>query len=182
MARQFITGVADLEKTLRSLSDKSADRVAKAALRGGLAEITKAQRKAAPVGETGALKKSIGSRLEKSKRTGLVMAKAGLNVGKRKSGKKKGASTERLSKLVEQGAPHAHLVALGTQKRERKSIGGKFAYLKNPTPKQLSTGTMPANPFIKDAYAKAQSKIEPAMRKRAAKALDREAKRASRKG
>lgn len=151
MARQVITGDRQLERALTRLADKSADRVASAAVRGGLGELRKAQRKLAPVGETGALKKSIGSRFEKKRgRSPLVTAKAGINVGKRKSG-----STV---------APHSHLVGLGTGERFLKS--GK------------SVGRMPANNFISVATLSSQSKQQAAMSRRAARALEREAQKA----
>ena len=151
MGRAVITGDRQLERALTRLADKSADRVASAAIRGGLGEIRKAQRKAAPVGETKALKESIGSRFEKKRgRSPKVTAKAGINVGKRKAGRTV--------------APHAHLVGLGTGERFLKS--GK------------SVGRMPANNFISVATLASQSKQKAAMSRRAARALEREAQKA----
>ena len=116
MARQFITGDVELEKTLAKLADKAADRVARSAIGAGLTVMKGAIKKAAPVGKTGMLKKSIGSRFQRASHGKPVVAKAGVNVGKKK---KKEINTKR--------APHAHLVALGTKARTRKRLGGKYA-------------------------------------------------------
>lgn len=163
MARRVITGLPELEKTLKGLRDKTADKIAKAALRAGVTVVARAQRKAAPVGATGAVKKSIGSRVGKG-RNGVYQAKAGVNVGKRTAAKiRKGPL-----------APHSHLVALGTQQRRRKTIGGRFGYITNPTDQQLSTGKGPANPFIRQAYQSARASARAAMLRQAAKTLARE--------
>ena len=106
MARKIITGLPELEKTLKNLADKTADKIARSALRAGVVVVAKAEKAAAPVGKTGQLKASIGSRVGKG-RGGIFQAKAGVNVGKRTKAKQaKGPM-----------APHAHLAALGTQPR-----------------------------------------------------------------
>lgn len=158
MARAFLTGDKQLEATLKRLADKEADKISRSALGAGLAKVQSAIRKAAPEGETGQLKAAIGKRLEKGKRGGRITAKTGINVGKN---------------IVKKGkfAPHAHLVALGTKARTRQAIGGKFGFISKPTEQQLSTGTMPSNPFVKQAAQSSRSTAIAAMRKRAAKAL-----------
>jgi HK97 gp10 family phage protein len=160
MARKILTGDKELEATLKQLSDRHADRIAKSALGAGLGKIQAAIRKVAPVGPTGNLKAGIGRRLEKGNRGGKFTAKTGINVGKRKAGK-----------TTKGPAPHAHLVALGTKPRTRKVIGGKFGFITKPTDEQLSTGTMPSNPFVKQAYQSSRSAAFAAMRKLAAKVL-----------
>jgi len=173
MARKVITGDVALEKTLRHLADKSADKVAKAALGGSLTVLKRNIKKAAPVGATGNLKASIGSRFEKGSRQnkGKVRAIAGINVGKRTKAEKAAGSRVR--------GPHAHLVALGTKARFRKTLGGKFSAIKNPTTDQLSTGVMPSNPFVKNAAGQGHAQMLLASQKRAAKALAREAVKAA---
>lgn len=161
MARAYLTGDKELEATLKRLSDKSADRVARSALGAGLSVLAKAMKKLAPVGKTGNLKQSIGRRLEKGKRGGTIVAKAGVNVGK--GAQKKGRT-----------APHSHLVVLGTKLRVRERLGGKFAWITHPTPQQLSTGIMPSNPFIRNATQSSKGAVQAAMRKRAAKKLAQE--------
>lgn len=173
MARKILTGDKELERTLKTLADKAADRVAKGTLGAGLTVIAREMKRDAPVGKTGHLKSEIGKRNERNKRKGLYEAKAGIGVGKRKKPKSQKGQTQRIA-----GAPHGHLVGLGTKPRTRKKLGGRFAYIKNPTSQQLSTGTMPANPFVKRAYHAARSSAETAMQKRAAKALAREAAKA----
>jgi hypothetical protein len=175
MARKIITGDKELEASLRHMADKSADNVAKAALGGSLSVLTRNIKKAAPVGATGNLKASIGSRFEKGSRQnkGKVRAIAGINVGKRTKKEKAAGSMIR--------GPHAHLVALGTKARKRKTLGGKFAGIKNPTTDQLSTGVMPSNPFVKNASGQGHAQMLLASQKRAAKALDREAVKAARR-
>ncbi len=167
MARKFLTGDDLIEKALgRLASDKVADRFAKSCLNAGLTVVAKSIKKAAPQGASGQLKASIGKRLERNKKNGIVTAKTGVNVGKQKKGKERNV------------APHSHLVALGTRARTRKSIGGRFSYLKNPTEQQLSSGTMPANHFVKTAYNSARSAMTAAMQKRAMKKLADEAVKA----
>jgi len=166
MARQIITGDKELERALSRLADKSADRVARSAIGGGLTVLAQGIRKAAPVGKTKSLKKSIGSRFTRAKGKHQPSAKAGINVGKQKK------TAEGFKKRV--NAPHAHLVGLGTTRRTRTRLGGKFAAIRNPSSRQLSTGTMPSNPFVKQAVLAARPKLMARMKERAAKALARE--------
>jgi HK97 gp10 family phage protein len=167
MTRTILTGDKEIEKTLAKLADKAGDRVARNALGAGLTKVAKAMKQAAPVGKTGAVKASIGKRNEKS-RKGVFEAKAGVNVGKK-------------TKIKGKFAPHAHLVALGTKRRQRKAIGGRFSYLKNPTPQQLSTGTMPANSFVRMAYESSRSAARTAMTIAAKRSLGRELAKARKK-
>lgn len=166
MGRKYLTGDDGIEKALKYLAEKSADRIAKSALGAGLVVVNKAIKKAAPRGKTNQLADSIGRRLERNKRNGVVTAKTGINVGKTKKGQDRKV------------APHSHLVALGTRPRTRRTIGGRFAYIKNPTDTQLSTGSMPANHFVRTAYQQSRSAAQAAMRKRAEKKLVDEAAKA----
>ena len=167
MARKFLTGDDKLEGMLRYLETKVADRVAKSSLSAGLMVLARGMKKLAPIGETRALADSIGRRLEKGKRGREFTAKAGINVGK---------MAKKLREVVK--APHSHLVALGTKKaRTRKKLGGKFAYITNPTPRQLSTGVMPSNDFVRIAYMVSKNAVERAMRRRAERRLASEAAR-----
>lgn len=162
MARKIaLAGVSEMQATLQAISD-AGPKVAMASLRAGINVIARAMRKAAPVGETGQLRKSIGTRVGKSK-NGLFSAKAGINVGKR---------TQR---TVGRNAPHGHLVVLGTVERFRKKLGGTYGWVKpaNVTAKQLSTGKMPANGFVKQAYQSARGQAAAAMQKQATKTLNK---------
>ena len=157
MAGIILTGDAELDKKLSRMATTDANKLAKYALRAGVNVIVKAMRNDAPVGTTRSVRRSIGSTLEKVS-DGNYEAKVGVNVGK------KSAQGGRF-------APHAHLVALGTQPRFRQSIGGKFAYVKRPKQSQLSTGVMPSNPFVRAAFLSSRSDAAEAMRAMAAKKL-----------
>lgn len=169
MTRRVVTGVPELEAAMRHLSDKAADRVAKAALGGGGSYLARQIRKFAPK-RTGALRKSIRYRFIKGRGRQRVTAKVGVNVGKQKK--------DENGNFVSRSAPHAHLVALGTVQRTRKTIGGKFAYIRHPTERQLNTGSVRPQDFVKAGTAAATAGIIQAMKKRAIKALEREAKKA----
>ena len=171
MTRQAITGVPELEAALKGLSDRTADKVSRSAISAGLTLMRREIRKAAPKGPTGNLKKSIGKKFLKGKRGRAILAKAGVNVGKRKKGDDGGPL-----------APHAHLVALGTEQRTRKRLGGKFAYIRRPTKAQLSTGVMPSNDFVSVGAMKAKAKLVPVMFKAAERALKREVAKQKKKG
>lgn len=174
MKNATLTGVKEIDAVIRTLASKEGDKVAKAALSGGTSELAKGIKKEAPKGPTQNLKKSIKGRFDKSKGGKYITAKAGPNVAKQKQ------TADGMNRRGR--APHSHLVALGTKPRTRKRIGGKFAYLKHPTRQQLSTGVMPANPFVRLGAAKAQPKILPRMTKNAGKAMERIAKAARKKG
>lgn len=77
-------------------------RLSRAALGAGLTETAKLIRQAAPKGTS--IKKAVGTRFKKNRRSGIHEAKAGLNVGR-----KHGA------------APHAHFFTLGTVERFTKT-------------------------------------------------------------
>lgn len=157
MARKWLTGDVELEATLKALgNDKAADRVARSALGAALTATRNAIAKDAPVGPTGNLKRSIGKRFEKGKKTKYrVVSKAGVNVGKNK----KDGTNKR--------APHGHLVALGTEDRTHKS--GK------------SVGRMTPNPFVRTAVQASLGAVREKMRTQAAKALERERLKALKK-
>ena len=179
MARKVLTGDKELEKTLKELGDKAADRVAKSVLNAGLTPVVKEAKKRAP----GSIKNAIGKRNTRD-RKGQHEAKAGIGVGKRKSIKKSKGSLARqkaIASNTSMNAPHAHLVALGTVARKRQRIGGKFSYLNNPSDRQLSTGTMPANPFFRKAYEATKGTAAERMKKQAEKALEREAIKAAKR-
>ena len=173
MVNVTITGGTAIADFLNKLGATSGKKVVTAALRAGLSLFAREMRKAAPVGPTGQLKRSIGSRVVKSG-SAITSAKVGINVGKR---------TKQKGKY----APHAHLVALGTKMRVRKRIGGfigKFYFGVNQTTgeqdasqRQLRTGAMPVNPFIRQTFESSLAGAMTAMQKRAEKTLARELKK-----
>lgn len=88
-SRNYFTGDEQIDRTLKNLqSTKVADRIAKSCLGAAMVPLKRGMKAAAPVGATGETRASIGSRLERSRRTGAVTAKVGVDVGKSKPGKK----------------------------------------------------------------------------------------------
>ena len=166
----FLTGFGPMMSRLEQLSSpRIRDRIIKAGLGAGLNRIRTAIRKEAPKGKLGSIKAAIGRQIKKGKQGGVWFAKAGVNVGLKKGGPKR--------------APHGHLVALGTEERFRKHIGGKFKYLDDAAQKNqelLSTGSMPANDFVGRGYNKAIGKALETLERRVEKKLESELKRIER--
>lgn len=52
---------------------------------------------------------------------------------------------------------HRFWIHEGTADRSRKSVGGKFGYITTPTPEQLSTGSINANPWFARAWNSVKS-------------------------
>lgn len=152
MARAIITGDKRLDRKLAALSSKDSRIARRSAVMAALTVIAKGIRTEVPVGETKALKKSIGSRMRKEKRgarKGQTEAKVGVNVGKKKDNR----------------APHSHLVALGTKDRwtgtrSWKNKGGTVT--KSTGNPRRYRGKMPTNDFVERGFNKTSSQ---AMRK-----------------
>lgn len=140
----LITGDKQLDRQLLKLATRDIKRIQRNAVNKALTVISKAIRNQAPVGTTRGLKKSIGKRFKRKKRTGEIEAKAGIQVGKKKAklAAVRGATDSSGSGSM---APHAHLVALGTKPRYTK----RGAY----------RGVMPSNDFVDRGYdsSKAQA-------------------------
>lgn len=101
MALPPLTGDKELDKKLRRLGDKGAKKVARKAVGQALTVVSRAAKREAP---NKTVRRSIGKRLKRSK--GLVAsAKAGVNVGKKKS------KANRI----------APILALGTADRQTKA-------------------------------------------------------------
>jgi hypothetical protein len=106
----IVTGDRELDRRLAHLSDKGAKRAGRAAINAGLTVVAKAIRAAVPPVETpghrkSSITKAVGSRNKKNRTTGVQEAKAGFGVGKKRG----------------RVAPHAHLLALGTDDRHTGS-------------------------------------------------------------
>lgn len=136
-----ITGVKKVDRRLKRLALKDAKRIGRAAINKGMTPVVKEIRKATPKGPTGTLKKAVGKRNKKNRRTGIQEAKVGYNVGLKHRKAKPGAKRK-----PKKRAPHAHLFGIGTKSRSWKS--GK------------STGRMPGNKAVGKAYrASAQKSL-----------------------
>ena len=160
-----------------ALAGPAQERVRKSMLREGLKPLAEAERAAAPIGKTGSVKASIGSRIMPTRRGGE--AKAGINVGKKFPGKivSRGIHFKQPSGFY---APHAHLVALGTKRRVRSRIGGKYSWLegrgRSLLGKRLNrgTGSTSPNPFIRRATSASREEVIARMRWAAGPAIGRE--------
>ncbi|MES2789964.1 MAG: hypothetical protein V4719_10095 [Planctomycetota bacterium] len=122
-SKSLLTGDKALDRELKALGKRGTG-LAKKGFSKALTELVKAMRREAPEGETQQVKKSIGKRFEKVRRSDEVKAKAGVNVA---------SNPEKLRAQ----APHAHLVALGSAMRVTKE--------------GQSRGKMPSNKFINRA-------------------------------
>lgn len=113
-----LTGDRELDRKLSALARNVQSRIARRAVNKGVTVILNAQRRAAP---NKALRKSLGKSNKRSKRLGVVEAKAGINVGKRPSRVVDGS-------IVAQGRqfPQAHLLVLGTAERYTTGRRGGF--------------------------------------------------------
>lgn len=76
----FLTGDKELDKLLTDMQVGAVKKIMRPAIAAGLRVSAKAMKAAVPANMKSA-KKAIGSRFNKSKRTGEVMAKAGAGVG-----------------------------------------------------------------------------------------------------
>lgn len=128
-----VDGVGELQQQLRGLADREVRRPLRSGVGKGLTVVAKAIRQAAPVGKTRSIRKAIGKRFARNRRSGEMEAKAGIDVGKKRS--RDG------SKGIQ--ARHGHLVALGTAERFTKT-GAK-------------RGSVRANDFVGRGFAASAS-------------------------
>jgi len=192
----LFTGHEQLSANLKALAGQPRIRAVNAALAAGAKVLADAEKAIAPKGASRALVTSIGSRLMR-RRGRLAEAKAGMNVGKRGVGRmvnrgsggglvygrnnarihaglrKMGSNQGALARLQARGAPHGHLVALGTRMRTRKRIGGMYARF-DQVARSRSTGKMPANPFIRRATASSRDAVLGRMRWQLGKSIGKE--------
>lgn len=147
-SRFRLTGIEEIDRELSRLEHKAGKRIARSSLRAGLGEQRKEIRKRAPVGPTKRLKKSIGSRFAKNRKTHIHEGRAGINVGRKKS-------------QEDRFARHGHLVALGTKRRRTKKTGA-------------NRGVMPDNRFVSQGVNAALPKMKPKMIQKAKKQMQKE--------
>lgn len=128
-----------LLRNLRTLGPKIERKVVRKALSKAATPILSAMRKLAPKGpgktsdgrERPHLKQTLKKSLVRANRAGLASIRIGPEARK---------------------APHAHLVEFGTKERTRKRLGGRYAFIKNPTAEQLRTGRTPERSFLRKAF------------------------------
>ncbi len=138
MTQSFVTGSEELDRQLEELQLRTVRRLAASGAVDGLAVFADAIRDRAPVGRSGSVRQSIGKRLIASQNSGLIGGKAGVNVAKQVANGRNFL-----------GAPHAHLVALGT--------GERF------TSRGASRGEMPGNDFVLRAWEAAKARAAQAV-------------------
>lgn len=161
-----MTGMKEFDNKLKDMETKAGNRIARATIGAGLTQLKKSIKAAAPEW----MKASIGARQGKNPRKGVYEAKAGVNVGKR---------TKKSARNWNAWVPVA---VLGTMLRRRKSIGGKFSYITNPTQAQLSTGQIKPHPIVKQGLAAAKGSMTTAMQAAFDRALAKEVAKAQLKG
>ncbi|MGE0105115.1 MAG: hypothetical protein AB7G12_12770 [Thermoanaerobaculia bacterium] len=135
-----LTGDKELDGKLRDLDRDMQRKIAGKANNAGLMEILKAQRDAAP---NKRLKRALGKRNKRNRRTGMQEGKVGLNVGKRGP------------KQFQQG----HLLTLGTEDRwtgskKRNSRRGIVQVLKTAATRAFR-GRIKPNDWIRQATKRA---------------------------
>ena len=141
-----VMGVEALRRNFAALG-KETKKIGRAAIKQSAKIIAAAEAAAAPR-RTGALAKAIGSRGMKSKEAGDVLAaKAGIDVGKTGIN---GKVVNRGKGFGLGGAPHGHLVALGTANRWTKQAGkGLLKRIKRLFSRLGFRGRTTANPFAR---------------------------------
>lgn len=164
-----LRGAHELKESLSDFRNNGVGRLARSVLGAGINVIKRAQVQAAPKGKSGQTRASIGRNVKAGRKAQFITAKSGINVGKK---------SKAIQKISGKGGdPHAHLVGGGSKPRYRKRIGGRFSWVRHPSPTQLGTGRMPASQFIVQAFNAAKPAAAAAMEKTAAKGLEREAAR-----
>lgn len=134
-----IEGAEELNEKLRLLSvldSRLGRKILAPTVRAGAPPLARAMRRRAP-GKT--LRKAIGSRVRR--RRGELTAKVGLNVGGKKN-----------------RAPQAHLLTLGTKRRQTQSGGNR--------------GMIRSNDWVRTAAREGQAKALEAMQKKLKQRLD----------
>ena len=120
-----ITGMKEIDSKLRHLSGRAARTIARKAVNAGSAELVKGIKADTPKGPTrknethrpGALKRSVGKRFKKGRKSGLYEGKAGYNVGKKRSNRN--------------FAPHAGPAAVGGKINRRPLRTIQRSYARN---------------------------------------------------
>jgi len=152
---EFLTGDKALDRALKEIGGKVAQKAIASGVRAGLGEMRKAMRAATP---NSSAKKTIASRFKRRKKFGTTEAKVGAGVGKHKGGKGPTRGGVGISKN------NAHWYFMGTKSRVTNKNGA-------------SRGAMPATDAIRigagvsgaSALLKLQQKTRQVLEKEAAK-------------
>lgn len=153
-----LTGKRRLDRKLKKLQDKTRAKIMRSSMGKAGTVLKKAIAKRAPVGETKDLKRSIGASTKRKKGGKTSADFQGLRVGPN-VGKTNKTDDDGNIKPRTKSAPHAHLVILGTKRRE---ITGKKRGIENTPNVGQPTGRMKKNDFVRKA---AKSNMRAAIRK-----------------
>ena len=155
MTAAIITGDRELDRALVQVETEIAVKVVVAGVRAAQAGIAAGIRKAIPSRYKQA-RKSIGSRFKRRSGQGIIKAKTGAAVGKRRrnTGDRGGRPGVGIS------AANIHWLLMGTAERRHKS--GK------------STGRMPPLGAVRQGYSAALPTLPPRIQKAMRRTLDRE--------
>jgi HK97 gp10 family phage protein len=160
-----VTGLKELEETLKRLPDDLAVKALAQAVFAGAVVVRDEARRLCPV-DTGNLRRSI--RIKRKKRHGLRNATVLYQVGPGRSGKKgpdgKYATDGYYGHMVEFGtAPH--VIKAGDKKKRLGKKGVFGRYVKHPGAS--------ARPFLRPAFDNSTDRVIEAMRARLAQAIER---------
>lgn len=139
---RILTGDKEIDRKLKFLERRAANRAARAGLAAGGRVLVKAIKQEVP-SHLRTVKKAFGSRVKKDKRAGVTQAKAGAAVGKRPRGKPAKRSS---AAGVGISRRNIHWWILGTGPRTQKKTG-------------RATGRMPQHPVVKTALAKTRPDV-----------------------
>jgi hypothetical protein len=164
-----VEGLPELKAALDRLGTRGSRTAARKALTAGLKPVVKAIRsntKTMVGKKTGTLQKSVGQRQVNDKKAGIYMAKAGLDVGKKKPKVDAlaaffGVKSEKKRTV----AHHAHLIALGTKVRNYKGA---------------NRGKLEPTPIVPSAYSQSGSMSLSAMKTKLIIEINRETAKARR--
>lgn len=132
-----LTGFERIEERMRKIPDEVRRQAVPKALRAAAIMARRAIRNATPVGPTGNLRRSTTFRIRRYNRVAVAV------IGHRWG-----------------PGSHAHLIELGTQERERETIGGSFAWRgAGDDPRNKGTGRGPATHFMARAFRAVEGRL-----------------------
>lgn len=169
-ASVVITGIPVLDRKFKYIAVKVARKACRSALGKGMTIVAREERRRVPRATTPGhsndkIKTSIRGRQNRQRSTGIVTAKAGIDVGKKRLKSKKARGTI------------GHLLATGTFPRFRKKARGLFRSMRGTRKGRkvsMATGFVKPNDFIGEAYSASKSQAMAVMIKTADQVIQRE--------
>lgn len=151
MSKSFnaeLIGLRNVQRKMWDLATRETKPAMRSGINAGLSVLAKAIRRNIPARHK-KLKRTVGKRFKRQNTGGgtfTMVAKVGFGVGKSRS----------KMKAITNVAPH--WVILGTTKRTRKIIGGKFSWVRRsygrgPSRAQLTTGKMSDIDVVRSAFS-----------------------------